>query len=428
MRKTIKTLLFLSLTMGMWSCSDDDDEITDIVENNPVAVKAPVVTESEVTESSVTLSWTKSDNVKGYAYTLQYLGSHGQVVPIVPETETTENSVIFSDLKSATKYTFRVKVIGNGTNTLDSEWASYEVTTSTAEHLNGPWVEMDKITYQKHNYMSSYCYINITFLPNDKTDHYYAQVVNGTYFDTEPDNPDFIPNTEDDLKQYLLNSVEVTDNATRQQNYWGREVIVATIGVDAEGNPGKLNWKKVQIPTRSEWLGSQEPVEASQASLRIQYAVGNSAELDGAPENCFAVIYRFEPVSDAKDFRYEDGYHVGDFESKSTAEWTEYFTDVKNANGEAFDGGYEGWISSGALDSSEDGFYYYGVTFFGQEMAGETYELIYLAFDSDAVPGTPGSISVTLPEELPAVTGTTDPAMVQACNKALKKSPRRVVR
>ena len=274
---------------------------------------------------------------------------------------------------------------------LDSEWKELLVTTEPPAYLSGAWVEIDEITYQKHTYMSTYCYINVTFKVNDLTDTYYATVMNGNYFDDEPDNPDFEPNTEEDLKAYLLNDSPVTDNKIRSQNYWGREVIVGMIGVDKNGQAGKLHWTKVQIPTKSEWQGGASE-EQSEASLRIQHVVINSSELEGAPADCFATVYRFEVVNDARSFRYEDGY-------------------------------YSGWKSSMSLEGGSEG-YYYDATFWGTEMANETYELMFLAFDADDIPGAPGCYTVTLPAELPAVTEPgegTDPAAYRAAVAAVNR-------
>ena len=62
-------------------------------------------------------------------------------------------------------------------------------------------------------------------------------------------------------------------------------------------------------------------------------------------------------------------------------------------------------------------------------MAGETYEVIYMAFDEAGVPGAPGSYTVTLPDELPAITvpeneSSTD--LLRAANAALQRQPRAV--
>lgn len=417
MKKLLSLILFFAVGGGISSCTNDDPEPA------PVAQPAPVV--SDVEDTSFTVSWEAIEGAASYIYSLQHKNDRGSITPIVPETATDELSVSFTGLIPSTEYTFRIKAVGDSPLHLDSEWYEYPVTTEAPAYLTGPWVEIDEVSYQKHAYMGTYCYINVTFKTNDLTSTYYATVMNGTYFDDEPDNPDFEPNTEEDLKAYLLADTPVSDNKIRSQNYWGREVIIGMIGVDANGNVGKLNWKKVQIPTKTEWQGNTNN-EQSDASIRIQHVVINSSELEGAPTECFATVYRFEVINDARSFRYEDGYYEGDFEKQEPAYWRDYFTSISNAYGEGYDGYYSGWKHSMELEGGDEG-YYYDATFWDVSMANETYELMFLAFDSDNIPGAPGCYKVTLPAELPAVTTEegTDPAAyraaVAAANRILRE-------
>lgn len=358
----------------------------------------------------------------GYVYTLQYRNEHGAVTPIVAETETSELTASFQELVPATEYTLRIKARGDGETTLDSAWAELRATTQSPAYLSGPWVEFE-VSYAERN--SYYCTIDVTFTPNDKTTAYYASCVYSSYFDDDPDNPDFIPNTEEDMINYLLAQKPVADNHMTDTS-WGYayDFILAVVGVDAEGNPGKLHWKQLRTMDRPSTGGSEQ----SEASVRIQHVVINSGELEGAPESCFAAVYRFEPVDGARTFRYEDGYYAGDFAKKEPSAWRDYFTNLSNAYGEGYDGYYSGWKSSTLLESS-DGLYYYDVTFWDASMAGETYEVIYMAFDEAGVPGAPGSYTVTLPDELPAITvpeneSSTD--LLRAANAALQRQPRTV--
>ncbi len=402
MRSLFPSVIMLVTALAA-SCSKKEiPKATEEPEPTLASCLCPEPTSSQITENSFTVSWSQIEDAISYTYSLQHKSSHGSVTPIVSETDTKELSVSFSELKPSTEYTFRIKANGDNKTRLSSEWRELNVTTTQAEYLSKAWIEIGDISYQKHNYMSSYCYINVTFIPNEKTAVYYATVMNGDYFDNDPDIPDFIPNTEEDLKNYLLNQSPVSDNKIREQNYWNREVIIGVIGVDAEGNAGKLNWTRVQIPTKDEALGGGED-KKSTASVRIQHVVINSGELEGAPENCFATVYRFQMTDGAKSFRYEDGFYPGDFNGKTAAEWRDYFTSVSNAYGEKFDGSYSGWKNSMQLESS-DGLYYYDVTFWDSRMAGESFEVLYLGFDADEIPGSPGCYQVTLPDKLPEIT------------------------
>ena len=176
--------------------------------------------------------------------------------------------------------------------------------------LSGPWVTFE-VNYEERT--SYYCRITATFTPNDKTVAYYATCVYGSYFDDDPDDPDFEPNTEEDMIGYLSAQKPISNN-TLTESSWGysTEYILAVVGVDADGNFGKLNWAKLKTPARS----SSGDQGQSEAALRIQHVVVNSSELEGAPENCFATVYRFEPTAGARAFRYEDGYYKGDFAKK----------------------------------------------------------------------------------------------------------------
>lgn len=419
MKKFLSLLLLLTVGGGITSCSNDDPAPAP----DPVPVAQPAPVASQIEDDSFTVSWEAVEGAASYVYSLQHKNDRGSITPIVPETATDELSASFTGLIPSTEYTFRIKAVGAGELNLDSEWFECSVTTEAPAYLSGPWVEIDEISYQKHAYMSTYCYINVTFKTNDLTATYYATVMNGTYFDDEPDNPDFEPNTEEDLKAYLLGDSPVSDDKIRSQNYWGREVIIGMIGVDAAGNPGKLNWTKIQIPTKSEFEGGN-PDEQSEASVRIQHVVINSSELEGAPTECFATVYRFQVVDGARSFRYEDGYYAGDFAKQEPAYWRDYFTSISNAYGEGYDGYYSGWKSSMELEGGYDD-YYYDATFWSAEMANETYELIFLALDSDNIPGAPGCYEVTLPAELPAISEQTDPAAyraaVAAANRILRE-------
>lgn len=420
--KKLLSLLLLAFVAG--ACSEDESspEPQPVPEPQPEALTQPAPVQTEVTENTLSVAWEAVEGAVGYVYTLQYRNEHGAVTPIVAETETTELAASFQELVPATEYTLRIKARGDGETTLDSAWAELRASTQSPAYLSGPWVEFE-VSYAERN--SYYCTIDVTFTPNDKTTAYYASCVYSSYFDDDPDDPDFIPNTEEDMINYLLAQKPVADNHMTDTS-WGYayDFILAVVGVDAEGNPGKLHWKQLRTMDRPSTGGSEQ----SEASVRIQHVVINSGELEGAPESCFAAVYRFEPVDGARTFRYEDGYYAGDFAKQEPSAWRDYFTNLSNAYGEGYDGYYAGWKSSTLLESS-DGLYYYDVTFWDASMAGETYEVIYMAFDEAGVPGAPGSYTVTLPDELPAITvpengSSTD--LLRAATAALQRQPRAV--
>ena len=396
--KKLLSLLLLAFVAGACTQDESSPEPQPVPEPQPEALQQPAPDQTEVTENTLSEAWADAEGAVGYVYTLQYRNEHGAVTPIVAETETSELTASFQELVPATEYTLRIKARGNGETTLDSAWAELRATTQSPAYLSGPWVEFE-VSYAERN--SYYCTIDVTFSPNDKTTVYYASCVYSSYFDDDPDNPDFIPNTEEDMINYLLAQKPVADNHMTDTS-WGYayDFILAVVGVDAEGTPGKLHWKQLRTMDRPSTGGSEQ----SEASVRIQHVVINSGELEGAPESCFAAVYRFEPVDGARTFRYEDGYYAGDFAKKESLAWRDYFTNLSNAYGEGYDGYYSGWKSSTLLESS-DGLYYYDVTFWDASMAGETYEVIYMAFDEAGVPRAPGRYTGTLPGAPPAITG-----------------------
>lgn len=71
-----------------------------------------------------------------------------------------------------------------------------------------------------------------------------------------------------------------------------------------------------------------------------------------------------------------------------------------------------------------DGLYYYDATFWDASMAGETFELLFLAYDAYGTPGAPGYYTVTLPAQLPEITQPTDPAAYRAAVAAANRIAR----
>ncbi len=381
----------------------------------PVAQPAPEA--SEITDEAFTAAWPAVEGAVAYNYTLLVHNANGSYSVVIRPTRIEALSVVCRSLKPETEYLFRVQALGDGETVLDSEWNELKVKTAAAAAVEGPWVDF-KVAYRYRN--SYQCYIDVTFTPNDDATAFYADCIYGSYFDIY-DEPGFEPNTDADLIAYLMNSKPLAGNTLTVQWSYSYDFIVGVVGVDKDGKPGKLNWLKLKTPNRSE-LSGDDDIETSEAALRIQTVIANSSDLgEDAPANCFATVYRFELVDGARSFRFEDGFYVGDFAKQDAAYWRKYFGSASNASGEAYDGGYSGWISSNDLELSADGFYYYGVTFWGAEMAGETYELIYTAYDAFRDPGTPACITVSLPETVPAPT-TQNPEVTAAVKAAAKKN------
>ena len=99
---------------------------------------APVA--SDITSDSFAISWEAVEGAVSYTYTLLHKNTHGAITVIIPETNTDALSAAFTDLKASTAYTFRIKALGDGEKTLDSEWCECPVTTGEPEYLSGSWV------------------------------------------------------------------------------------------------------------------------------------------------------------------------------------------------------------------------------------------------------------------------------------------------
>ncbi len=397
------------------------DAITMNVWAGAQPVSQPVPEASEITDETFKVVWPAVEGATAYNYTLLVHNANGSYSVVVRPTETEALSVVCQNLKPETDYLFRVQAKGDGETVLDSEWSELKVTTAAAAAIDGPWVDFEVAYRERSSYQ---CYIDVTFKPNDDVASFYADCIYGSYFDVY-DEPGFEPNTDEDLITFLMASKPQAANENPFTWSYSTDFIIGVVAVAKDGQPGKLNWVKMKTPSRSELKGDDGDDETSEASLRIQTVIANSADLgEDAPANCFATVYRFELTGGARSFRFEDGFYVGDFAKQEADYWRKYFGSAANASGEGYDGSYFGWISSNDLELSVDGFYYYGVTFWDASMAGETYELIYTAYDALRTPGAPGYVVVSLPEAVPAPT-TQDPAAIAAA-KAVAKAARKV--
>lgn len=117
MKKFISgAMIALAATAFLSSC--EKEETVD-----PVALKAPVLTVAEQTETSFMVIWDLVENAVSYTYTI----NDGA------EENTTNQSAEFTDLTEGT-YTVKVKAIApEGDEFLDSDWASINVTIESAE-------------------------------------------------------------------------------------------------------------------------------------------------------------------------------------------------------------------------------------------------------------------------------------------------------
>lgn len=400
MKKIILSLLTAVACWGLSSC-DGSEETAPAPAAQPLTTPAPVA--SQITDHGFAVAWPAVENAASYSYTLLSRNANGSIAVVVPQTGTAGTEVACDELKPATEYLFRVMAAGDGETWLDSEWSECVVTTEAAPTPPGAWVTFE-VEYETGSYQ---CKIKATFTPNDRTAACYADCIYASYFDDDPDDPDFEPNTEEDLIAYLCSQKPVAGNVKTFSWSYDYPFILGVVGVDADGNRGQLNWVTLKTPPRT----SSGDDRTSDAALRIQHVVANSADIDGAPANCFATVYRFERTDGARFFRYEDGFYEGDFAKRTADYWRKYFGSAANASGEDYEGYYSGWISSNDLELSADGFYHYGVTFWDPAMAGETYELICTAYDADGIPGAPACYTVALPDELPAVTPASAPAL-----------------
>lgn len=135
----IATCLLGVTALGMVSCSDQSDELTDIIYGRNFSPTDFV--SSSATENSITLSWVKSDGASNYTVelfaddSLEFADSHLiQTIPFTPSDDNaTKYSLTITGLVYDTKYSARVNAITEGDESRTSKWSTVYFRTSAQQ-------------------------------------------------------------------------------------------------------------------------------------------------------------------------------------------------------------------------------------------------------------------------------------------------------
>lgn len=141
MKKLNKITIMLGLlTLGLASCGDASEEITEMIFNrnlSPLDVDA-----KNVTETSTTLTWTPSSGATAYIVEI-YANDSLSFEGSPQKTLTVESPSVYVDnLQYGTKYSARVQAITNGDDDRTSKWSGVYFLTNAHKLLKNP-VEAD---------------------------------------------------------------------------------------------------------------------------------------------------------------------------------------------------------------------------------------------------------------------------------------------
>lgn len=147
-----------SMILMFASCEKTTDP-----ESNPEKLSAPVLSLTEQTEDSFTVSWNAVQNAAGYSYALQNEA----------EQATTETSVSFSGLEPGS-YTLKVKATSNSEEWTDSDYSEISVTLTETETELTFSFEIADLTATS---------ANVICTPSDDNAPYWFDVMSKSEFD-----------------------------------------------------------------------------------------------------------------------------------------------------------------------------------------------------------------------------------------------------
>lgn len=237
MRHSISIAL-LAACAAIISCTKEGEKLPD-----PEILATPVLTCSEPTTESFTVSWEAVENASAYAWSI----SSGETM-IDSSEECTETSASFTGLTAGTSYEVTVKALsGDKKKFLDSKEATISATTKEAP--TEPWVD----TAFEYAEIGGKNTLVITNTPNILCTHYYSTTANVNVIGEGYDD-------EQTFINYMVMDYEYgepgvyRDSGTHQFNNNGAgfsagdTLFYGVAGEDADGKTGKLNWAWIQMP------------------------------------------------------------------------------------------------------------------------------------------------------------------------------------
>ena len=133
LKHTTLAALGLGFIVSLGSCSDQMDEIKDLVLDRnfaPVALTAKVVN-----KTNVKLEWNKSE---ADSYTVEVFANDSLTFagsPVLTVNDITVNNLVVGNLEGETQYSFRVKAVTTGNPSRDSKWSTAFAETDAEQIL-----------------------------------------------------------------------------------------------------------------------------------------------------------------------------------------------------------------------------------------------------------------------------------------------------
>lgn len=182
----------------------------------------------------------------------------------------------------------------------------------------------------------------------------------------------------------------------------GEVVTFAVLGTNLDRIPGQLNWIALQTPAaagavptvvaRSTNTGSDtNPI--GKAALSVTYSVVDAGTLPGYEKypTFPAVIYEFAPNIYCKDYRFQGGFTIGEFEHNKES-LPDYFASIRNSA--SYRPG--GWYGRSSTDNDVH------ILIYNPATLGQSMDLYFIGYNHLGESGEPDYIQVDIPTELPA--------------------------
>lgn len=227
--------------------------------------------------------------------------------------------------------------------------------------------------------------VGFQFNPNAATKTYAYGVFKESILEGNYTDSDLIAMMTGDPATMIDAATDPDDNFRGYYVFeWGTRSVVMTVGLNALGQPGRLQKELVEI-TKDGQGGGTTPVERSNASVVLSHRLFNDG---GDP----AMTVTFSPSSDCASFRFMIAMNTGLVSSVGEDGLIEVFGDDAY-NAAKYEEGY--WYDSSLLQGQTS------TTFtFKSTVLGVTFENLVLAYDANGVPGKITTDTVQFPSSL----------------------------
>ncbi len=244
--------------------------------------------------------------------------------------------------------------------------------------------------------------VGFQFSPNAATKSYAYGVFKESILEGDYADSDLIAMMTGDPATMIDPATDADDNFRGYYVFeWGERAVVMTVGLNAIGQPGKLQKELIEIT--KDGGGPSTPVERCDASVGMKSRIYKTSKGEPASDTSFT------PSSDCAKFRFMVALSAGFSDSVSENELISIFNDESyNAYKDPNNGiWYDSSILGNKLEIN-------GVTYFDRVLGGAT-ENISLAYNAEGVAGKimvetltwPGSI-----DDLPSASNVPTSSMI----------------